>query len=203
MEGDGFERHRVIIDTDPGIDDALALFVALAHLQVEGNCSLTITKRSNMKGITISGTGNNDDVNLLASNACKILELSNTTQKPYIYKGVFIFDIFFLYLSLLEGSNMPLEGKYKDLGGKLCHGQNGLGELLFEPPNNSYLIDSSLSAEGTRVCHLIIIKCICNKTLSTPTICTNFKEFIVKKCIENSKEIIIIALAPFTNLANV
>lgn len=36
MEVIGFQKHRVIIDTDPGIDDALAIFVALAHFQVEG-----------------------------------------------------------------------------------------------------------------------------------------------------------------------
>lgn len=36
MEVISFQKHRVIIDTDPGIDDALAIFVALAHFQVEG-----------------------------------------------------------------------------------------------------------------------------------------------------------------------
>jgi len=140
----GTQKHRVILDTDPGVDDALAIFVALAHLQIEG--------------ITIVGTGNHDDLNLLAVNACKIVELSNTKQTPNIYKG----------------SNVPLEGVYKDLGGKLCHGANGLGNVVFEVPKNLHLIIESMSAE----------------------------EYIIKTCMENPNEITIITLGPFTNLAN-
>lgn len=60
--------HRIILDTDPGVDDALAFFLALAspELQIEG-----IT--------TVSG---NVDVDLTTRNALSLLTLAGRTDIP-------------------------------------------------------------------------------------------------------------------------
>ena len=59
---------RIILDTDPGIDDALALFLALASPEVQ------------LEAITtVSG---NVDVNLTTYNALTLLELAGRTDIP-------------------------------------------------------------------------------------------------------------------------
>lgn len=66
------DRQKIIIDTDPGQDDAIAIMLALASPQIE------------LLGL-IAATGN-VPVTQTAENACKILELA---QRPDIkvYKG--------------------------------------------------------------------------------------------------------------------
>ena len=60
--------RRIILDTDPGIDDALALFLALASPEVQ------------LEAITtVSG---NVDVNLTTYNALALLELAGRTDIP-------------------------------------------------------------------------------------------------------------------------
>src|SRR2546427_11094149 len=60
--------RRIILDTDPGIDDALALFLALASPEVQ------------LEAITtVSG---NVDVSLTTSNALSLLELTGRTDIP-------------------------------------------------------------------------------------------------------------------------
>ena len=60
--------HRIILDTDPGIDDALALFLALASPEVQ------------LEAITtVSG---NVDVSLTTYNALSLLELVGHTDIP-------------------------------------------------------------------------------------------------------------------------
>ena len=65
--------ERIIIDCDPGVDDAMAILLALAspRIQVE---ALTIVH------------GNHGNVELLANNARKILKLVNRTDFP-VYVG--------------------------------------------------------------------------------------------------------------------
>jgi purine nucleosidase len=56
-------RHRIIIDTDPGVDDAIAILLALASPEIEvlgisvvaGNVPLTATVRNACKIISLSG----------------------------------------------------------------------------------------------------------------------------------------------------
>jgi len=69
--------HRVIIDTDPGIDDMMALFLALScpKLQVEG---ITIVM------------GNNADMKQMAKNACYALTVcdqGSVIQKEHTWDG--------------------------------------------------------------------------------------------------------------------
>src|SRR5438132_12757566 len=60
--------QRIILDTDPGIDDALALFLALASPEVQLEAI-----------ITVSG---NVDVALTTYNALTLLELAGRTDIP-------------------------------------------------------------------------------------------------------------------------
>src|SRR5438094_4695406 len=60
--------HRIILDTDPGLDDALALFLALASPEVQ------------LEAITtVSG---NVHVDLTTRNALALLELTGRTTIP-------------------------------------------------------------------------------------------------------------------------
>jgi inosine-uridine nucleoside N-ribohydrolase len=61
--------ERILIDTDPGIDDAMAILLALASPEVQ------------VEGVTVV-FGNSGDVNLLARNASAILELAGHAGIP-------------------------------------------------------------------------------------------------------------------------
>ena len=61
--------ERILIDTDPGIDDAMAILLALASPEVQ------------VEGVTVV-FGNSGDVNLLARNALAILELAGRGDIP-------------------------------------------------------------------------------------------------------------------------
>ncbi len=61
--------ERIIIDTDPGVDDSMAILLALASPEVQ------------VDGLTVV-FGNSDDVKMLARNACVVLELAGRTDIP-------------------------------------------------------------------------------------------------------------------------
>lgn len=61
--------ERIIIDTDPGIDDSMAILLALASPEVQ------------VEGLSIV-FGNSGDVRMLARNACAVLELAERTDIP-------------------------------------------------------------------------------------------------------------------------
>lgn len=61
--------ERILIDTDPGVDDAMAILLALASPEVQ------------VEGLTVV-FGNSGDVNLLGRNACAILELAGRADIP-------------------------------------------------------------------------------------------------------------------------
>jgi purine nucleosidase len=65
-------RHRVIIDTDPGVDDAAAILLALASPEIE------------VLGITV--VGGNVPLQASLANACKILALAGRADVP-IFAG--------------------------------------------------------------------------------------------------------------------
>ena len=65
--------RKIIIDTDPGIDDAIAILLALAAKKELDVVALT----------TVSGNANIDKVTV---NACKVLEIAGRTDIP-VYKG--------------------------------------------------------------------------------------------------------------------
>ena len=63
-----FFMHRIILDTDPGLDDALAIFLALASPEIQ------------LEAITtVSG---NVHVDLTTRNALALLELTGRTTIP-------------------------------------------------------------------------------------------------------------------------
>src|SRR5207248_1386925 len=60
--------HRIILDTDPGLDDALALFLALASPDVHLEAITTV--------------GGNVNADLTTINALALLELAGCTTIP-------------------------------------------------------------------------------------------------------------------------
>ena len=64
---------KIIIDTDPGIDDAIAILLALAAREELEVQALT----------TVNG---NVDIEKVTQNACKILEVAGRMDIP-VYKG--------------------------------------------------------------------------------------------------------------------
>ncbi|GBQ59808.1 inosine-uridine preferring nucleoside hydrolase [Novacetimonas hansenii NRIC 0243] len=64
--------HRIIIDTDPGVDDALAIMLALASEKIEVQALVSVAGN-----VTVEQT---------AQNACRILELAGRTDIP-VYAG--------------------------------------------------------------------------------------------------------------------
>lgn len=94
------KKQRVIIDTDPGIDDSLALIVAL-----------TSSDKIQVDAITI-GIGNNKSLMTMARNACFILEMTEEKKIP-------------VYL----GSIFPLVDKEKWKSAEIVHGEDGLGNV--------------------------------------------------------------------------
>jgi len=61
-------RHRIIIDTDPGVDDALAILLALASPEIE------------LLGLSV--VAGNVPLEATLANACKIVSLSGRTDVP-------------------------------------------------------------------------------------------------------------------------
>lgn len=61
-------RHRIIIDADPGVDDAAAIWLALASPEIE------------VLGITV--VGGNVKLEATVANACKIVALACRTDVP-------------------------------------------------------------------------------------------------------------------------
>ena len=69
----GGEKKKIIIDTDPGIDDALAILLALGNEEVEVLALTTVF-------------GNFPNVRILTDNALKILNLAERRDIP-VYEG--------------------------------------------------------------------------------------------------------------------
>ncbi|MDO5786019.1 MAG: nucleoside hydrolase [Eubacteriales bacterium] len=65
--------RKIVIDTDPGIDDAIAILLALSAREELELLALT----------TVSG---NADIDKVTKNACKVLELAEREDIP-VYKG--------------------------------------------------------------------------------------------------------------------
>ena len=89
----------VIIDTDPGVDDMVALLFALASPEID------------VLGITLV-MGNNDDMNILARNACLALEIAGRDDIP-----------------VTMGATRPLVGAFQGQSGIVVHGANGIGNV--------------------------------------------------------------------------
>jgi inosine-uridine nucleoside N-ribohydrolase len=92
---------RVIIDTDPGVDDMMALLFAL-------NCD-----ELEIEGLTIV-MGNHNDTDLLAQNACLALTICGRADGG---------------IKVVKGARKPIVGEYHGQSGIEVHGGNGLGGI--------------------------------------------------------------------------
>lgn len=95
-------KKRVIIDCDPGVDDAMALVLAF------GSDEITID------AITTT-YGNNDNVELCARNTCILLQFCKRKDIP-----------------VYVGSRGSLDHIEKDGGGIGIHGKEGIGDVKVE-----------------------------------------------------------------------
>ena len=113
----GGVRQLIIIDTDPGIDDALAILLALGNPRVQVLALTTVF-------------GNFPHVEILTDNALKILNLVKNANIP-----------------VFEGETKPLtikeedkkaynEDQMKKAQSLAVHGQDGLADLSTDPTKN-------------------------------------------------------------------
>jgi purine nucleosidase len=103
----GNPPKKIIIDTDPGIDDALAILLALGHSDKVEVLALTTV------------FGNFPDVSILTDNAFKILNLAK--KKIPVYEGA--------SMPLAEGNLTKYICKTKTAQSVFVHGQDGLADL--------------------------------------------------------------------------
>jgi inosine-uridine nucleoside N-ribohydrolase len=97
----------VIISTDPGIDDSIALLLAIASPQI------------NLRAVCID-FGSLSNTSQLAQNALAVLSLGGAAHVP-VYMG----------------AALPLSAPFHDLGGPLFHGKDGLGGVRRPPTQGS------------------------------------------------------------------
>ncbi|KAL6069856.1 mediator complex subunit Med15 [Balamuthia mandrillaris] len=110
--------EQVIIDTDPGIDDCMALFLALS-----------CPHRIQVKGVTII-FGNHYDLDLLAGNACRVLDMA-AAENINVYKGCAV----------------PLDGVYGGHSGVRVHGENAIGGFAGREVVNRHLVQETSAAD--------------------------------------------------------
>lgn len=106
VESKPAQPSRVIIDTDPGVDDSMALFLTLQspELHVEG---LTIVQ------------GNHHDIDMLAHNACLVLHMAREAGAVGLKDG--------RNVPVIKGAAAPMATDYHGHSGIEVHGDNGLG----------------------------------------------------------------------------
>jgi len=104
MFGNCFGKEKIILNVDPGIDDAWAILFALGSPEIE------------LLGVTVS-FGNIENMTQLTENALKICEVADRHDIP-----------------VFAGATAPIVGRYQSLGSELFHGKDGLGNYGFPPP---------------------------------------------------------------------
>lgn len=130
------DKKRVIIDTDPGIDDTMALFLAFNSPEIH------------VEGITIV-MGNHNDQNLLAKNACLVMHLARAGGACGMRDGHFI--------PVVKGAVEPIGGEYHGQSGIIVHGDNGIGGVASPIPSIdlSPLQHTHVSAAAFMVSHCL------------------------------------------------
>ncbi|CAF1035158.1 unnamed protein product [Adineta steineri] len=93
--------QRIILDCDPGVDDSIAILLALSSPE-----EITI------EGITIV-MGNHNDIDLLSSNACLLLDMCQMSSN----------------IPIIKGANKPLTHAYHGHSGIKVHSENGIGNI--------------------------------------------------------------------------
>lgn len=95
--------ERIILDCDPGVDDSIAIFLALASPDKIKIDALTIVM------------GNHNDLDLLANNACLLLQMCNKSSD----------------IPVIKGANKPLTYAYHGHSGIQVHAENGIGNIKY------------------------------------------------------------------------
>ncbi|CAF1340506.1 unnamed protein product [Adineta ricciae] len=100
-------RERVIIDCDPGVDDSIAILLALSS-----------PDEIQLEGITIV-MGNHNNIDLLANNACLLLQMCGMSE----------------HIPIVKGANKPLTYAYHGHSGIKVHSENGIGNVKYPIEN--------------------------------------------------------------------
>ena len=117
---------KLIIDTDPGIDDALAIFLALGH-----------RSQSEVQVLALTTTyGNSPDVRQMSNNAQKILNLAKQPLIP-IYEGAASPLIVDTNIETYVEQALQAQSVF-------IHGRDGLGDI--SPPLPGEWTPKDLSA---------------------------------------------------------
>jgi len=117
------EPVELIIDTDPGIDDALAILLALGHFRVKV-AAITTGESEFRKYLCcaflflFSAVHGNGNVRLCSLNARKLVVLAGCPDVP-VYEGA-------------ARSIKDMSSDTPCVGTSIVHGKNGFGEV--EPP---------------------------------------------------------------------
>ncbi|CAF2113273.1 unnamed protein product [Rotaria magnacalcarata] len=98
---------RIVLDCDPGVDDSIAIFLALASPDKIMIDAITIVM------------GNHKDIDLLAYNACLLLQMCNMSSD----------------IPVIKGANKPLACAYHGHSGIKVHAQNGIGNVKYRVKN--------------------------------------------------------------------
>jgi inosine-uridine nucleoside N-ribohydrolase len=93
--------ERIILDCDPGVDDSIAILLALSS-----------PDEIKIDGITIV-MGNHNDIDLLSNNACLLLQMCNMSSD----------------IPVIKGANKPLAYAYHGHSGIKVHSENGIGNV--------------------------------------------------------------------------
>jgi len=167
------KRIPVIIDTDPGVDDVLALLLALASPELE---ILAIT-------ITFGNTG----VEECYANVLKVFDIiaRHVEEHPDDGKRFPNFDSN-APIILAKGSSLPSGGSLHTA--KYFHGRDGLADISKRHPE---LAIRKVPLEGTRQFHNLI--------LSEESACSVTVKLIRDRA---EREITYIALGPLSNFAS-
>ncbi|CAF1305758.1 unnamed protein product [Adineta ricciae] len=123
-------RERIILDCDPGVDDTIAILLALSS-----------PEQIQLDAITIV-MGNHHNIDLLASNACLLLQMCHMTE----------------HIPVIKGANKPLTSAYHGHLAMQVHAENGIGNVqhpvkeLNQSPMHRY---QNISAAQFIVQHVI------------------------------------------------
>jgi uridine nucleosidase len=167
-------KHRVIIDTDPGIDDTMALLFAL-------NCD-----QLDILGLTVV-MGNNNDMELMAKNACLSLTMCGRGAEG---------------IPVVKGASAPLSGDYTGQSGIMVHGDNGLGGVQVPEGiiDTTSMTDHRCNYHTAHCMHTALkpLRCVFRRL---PCSHTSAAQFIVDTVALHPGEVTLIALGPLTNVA--
>jgi purine nucleosidase len=95
--------ERIILDCDPGVDDSIAILLSLASPDEIKIDAITIVM------------GNHNDIDLLANNACLLLQMCNQSSQ----------------IPVIKGANKPLTYAYHGHSGIAVHSNNGIGNIEY------------------------------------------------------------------------